>query len=393
MNANVQWTPLWLMRLLAQRERLPGGYADRFARASDVDYLHALYLGLLGRLPSVEEARPHLQALASGDLSRRQLALRFRRCPEYRTRLAGRVQGLWESVRRWPRPRAPLASLKVRAAYRLVLRRPVDKGALLHWRSCLGAEPGAVTRLIHALTHSEEYQSLIDAHPQPELLLIDSLHAERCRLVRRLPPASTIVDLGGSCPSDPRGTLVRMGYPHRFQKLIVVDLPPGKSFEQRAAKEMFDVVQTHLGPVHYVYRNMSELADIGLAPDSVDLFWMGQSVEHIEEAAFDPILKTILCCLKPGGSLCLDTPNRRVTELQFPSHLIHPDHKIEYRVTQMISKLEKAGFHVDETLGLGLASDCLRDGRYEPAVVLREASLNSRPDDSYIFYVRASKVF
>jgi len=36
-------------------------------------------------------------------------------------------------------------------------------------------------------------------------------------------------------------------------------------------------------------------------------------------------------CSEPGGFFCLDTPNRRLTEIQAgPGRMLHPEHKKEY---------------------------------------------------------------
>jgi predicted SAM-dependent methyltransferase len=136
---------------------------------------------------------------------------------------------------------------------------------------------------------------------------------------------------------------------------------------------------------------MTGIGEIGLQDESVDLFWMGQSVEHIAEKDFDRVLGSIHRYLKPAGYFCFDTPNRRITALQAPASFIHPDHKIEYMYEQLLEKMEKAGFAVIQALGIGLADECLRQGKFLPGSVIESVELNDDPASSYIFYFKTRK--
>ena len=64
--------------------------------------------------------------------------------------------------------------------------------------------------------------------------------------------------------------------------------------------------------------------------------------------------------LVPGGWFCLDTPNRRVTELQLgPDVLSNPDHKLEYTARTALGLLRDAGFDIVARYGLSLADESL----------------------------------
>jgi SAM-dependent methyltransferase len=276
------------------------------------------------------------------------------------------------------------AEVAARMAYRLILQRRIDPGALEQWRRKLVEQPSRLTALVNALVLSEEYRQL--ARGESDAVVLNYLHHERCRLVRNLPPADVIVDLGGVEPNDPRGCLLVMGYPHRFSRLTIVDVPPNQSLEQQRADGRFDAVQTAQGLVRYVYAPMQELARVALDANSVDLVWMGQSIEHISEGDLEGLLPEIHRVLKPGAWFCFDTPNRRVTRAQIPHGYIHPDHRVEYEVHALREKVERAGFDVVRISGIGLARTAAGGGRFDTKELVDDMPLNDDPERSYVMY-------
>ena len=287
--------------------------------------------------------------------------------------------------------RFPGSDVLARESYRLVLRRAIDRGALIRWRRELGRSRGRLVPLVNSLFLSPEYVDMVGRSPLAIEVMNNHLHIERCRLVRSLPPARVIVDLGGAAPGDPRGALMVMGLRHPFESLTIVDVPPGASLEQSRTAQSFERVETDLGPVSYVYRDMKDAGELQLEAGSVDLVWMGESVEHISEAEFDGILPWIQRSLRPGGLLCIDTPNRAVTRLQSPDRLIHPDHKLEYEASQLRAKLEGAGLTVELEAGIGRADEGLRAGRFDPGEVIWKSPLNPHASESYLLVFVASK--
>jgi SAM-dependent methyltransferase len=281
------------------------------------------------------------------------------------------------------------AEVTSRLAYRIILRRPIQPAERASWKARLVEGRGNLVPLVNGLFTSEEYHELLKNNPGP--LMLQTLHAERCRLVQSLPKASRILDLGGSAGQRPEGALIVMGYPHGFEELVIVDVPPNQSLEQRSATQMFDVVETPNGRVRYIYRHMKELGAAGLPDGSFDLVWMGQSVEHIEESEFDQLLPTVYKLLRPGGQFCLDTPNRRLTRLQAPYGFIHPDHKIEYEAEALRTKLTKSGFEIMAAQGIGLMEQSLREGRFIPREMIDKIAVNSRPEESYVLYFAARR--
>jgi SAM-dependent methyltransferase len=283
------------------------------------------------------------------------------------------------------------ADTVARFAYRLILRRPIDPGALDNWRRQLSADRGRVVPLVNTLFVSPEYHDMLAAPALAHDVMSNYLHFERCRLVHALPPAGVIVDLGGACPGEPRGALLVMGYRHRFERLTIVDVPPGESLEQRNTTERFDTVDTDHGPVRYAYHHMKDAASLDVEPGSVDMVFMGESIEHIAEGEFDAILPWIVRSLRPGGRLCIDTPNRRVTRLHAPDSFIHPDHKIEYEAPALRRKLEDGGLQVTLEAGIGRADESLAAGRFDAGEIIWKSPLNPHASESYLLVFEATK--
>ena len=71
------------------------------------------------------------------------------------------------------------------------------------------------------------------------------IHNARVKLVAtQLPQADVIVDLGGAA-----APIYEMGYPYKFKKLIVVDLPPDDRHEMYRGLELKDR-DTPQGPIY-----------------------------------------------------------------------------------------------------------------------------------------------
>jgi predicted SAM-dependent methyltransferase len=212
------------------------------------------------------------------------------------------------------------------------------------------------------------------------------IHAARLKMVKRLlPPGEVILDLGGAA-----APLYRLGYPYPFKKLFVIDLPEDlrhESFRDVSLERTSDG-----GEIILRYADMTDLSTFG--DETVDLVWSGQSIEHVNQIQGVRMCTEAYRILKPGGSFCLDTPNRLITELHTRSvggGLIHPDHKIEYTPGQLREMLTAAGFNVVSEFGIcEMPLTTLRgEFTYEDFVVGGPISLN--PDRSYIQYFHCRK--
>ena len=265
----------------------------------------------------------------------------------------------------------------VRSAYQIVLGRDADAQGLSHWARRL--EDGTLTTdgVVDAMLASAEFAAL--GRPRDH---IGSLHRSRIAWVRSLPPARRILDLGGASQGNPAGALVDIGWPYPFDQLVIVDLPADDRHELFARGPRPTHVDSPLGPVEYRYHSMADLGQYD--DDAFDMVFSGQSIEHVYESDADLLLKGALRILRPGGLLCLDTPNGTVCRLHTGEALIHPDHKIEYTHEQLSEKLCRAGFDIVEAKGLHLLASSVRAGVFSEDEFLRNSGVFGAPAECYI---------
>lgn len=189
--------------------------------------------------------------------------------------------------------------------YEAILGREIDSGARIALASQnVGDTDFGFSLAMQLLCSSEFMDKLLDHVIDAHLFLM-----HRCRqvMVRRLlPPAASIIDLGGI-----NAPLFRMGYSHPFERMVIVDLPP----EDRHAtyRDIRFEASAGAGEASIYYCDMTSLEPF---PDSsFDLVWSGQSIEHVEPHAASRMCREALRILRPGGHFCLDTPNRGITAI------------------------------------------------------------------------------
>ena len=222
--------------------------------------------------------------------------------------------------------------------------------------------------------------------------MIESLHQVRCQLVRSLPAADHVLDLGGAATASIQGALLVMGYPHRVRSLTIVDLPPAERLnkyeygESEVTKEWID---TEMGPVRYLHTSMTDLSII--ETNSLDLVFAGQSIEHVSEAQGLQVMREVFRVLRPGGSFCLDTPNRAVTRIQSPHKLLHPEYQIEYRVEDLTNALQRVGFEIKAVKGIAPMPHTVQSGVFSEQELLDNAHMSDQAEICYFFYVYCTK--
>ena len=273
------------------------------------------------------------------------------------------------------------------------------------YRACLDREPDAIgwnyfirglsnrtmcwDDVLRAVLNSEEFplKQRLRESVGPAL---QSLHESRMMLVQQhLPPADRVVDLGGASDQDPEGALFAMGYPHLPRELLIIDLPPQDRFT-RPKTEVSQVVQAARGTrIEYCFRSMSDL--VFLSASSTDLVFSAQSIEHVAEQEADEICTQVFRILKPGGHFCLDTPNARLTRLQSPTQLIHPEHKKEYYVSELRKKLTERCFQIIKELGINPMPHSIATQRFDYGEMIQNKCLSDDAESGYCFYIDAVK--
>jgi hypothetical protein len=265
----------------------------------------------------------------------------------------------------------------VRSAFQIMLRRDPEPEGLTNYVTVLQEHELSPDGVLDEILTSMELRNDV-----PYRHILRSLHQSRCDFVRMLPRAARILDLGGADQAFDAGALVTMGYPYPFELLTIVDLPGAQRHELYGRMASSATVESRLGPVQYRYHSMADLAPY---PDaSFDLVFSGQTIEHITEGEAEKMLTEVRRVLVPGGWFCLDTPNRRVTELQLGADVLsNPDHKIEYTHEHLSRLLRDRGFEILGAYGLSLADASLARGEFDEAEVARKHGVYAEVSDCY----------
>jgi SAM-dependent methyltransferase len=271
----------------------------------------------------------------------------------------------------------------VRMAFNVVLDREPDAAGGAEYTSRLARGELSRHGVAQALAHSEEFRRQV---PIDDVLL--SMHVSRCAFVAGLPRAARILDLGGTHQGMADGAFVHLGYPYRFERLVVVDLPVHERHEIYQRGSRGATVRSELGPVEFAFHSMVDLSPY--ADGSFDLVYSGQSIEHVTEADGDTVLREVFRVLTPGGWLCLDTPNGPVWRLRSPE-LMNDDHKVEYGAKELRGKVESCGFEVVEAKGLNLMQEGVAAGLFDEREASAHPGVFAAMEDCLLLAVVARK--
>ena len=202
----------------------------------------------------------------------------------------------------------------------------------------------------------------------------DFLHELRSRELEKLPTGARTVLHGGSAGSwyfewfDER-------YPTQVEKHIGV--------------EAFSPAPDPLPPkVEWLARTLGDLSPV--EDSSVDLVFAGEVVEHLWPEDVAGFLVEAHRVLRPGGTIALDSPNRRVTE---KLGWDHPEHTVEFTVDEARELLGLAGFDDVKIRGVWICFDAERNkvlpfddlGEVEGwSSERRAAEAEGKPEDSFV---------
>jgi ubiquinone/menaquinone biosynthesis C-methylase UbiE len=206
----------------------------------------------------------------------------------------------------------------------------------------------------------------------------------------RIPSAQDILDLGGSCTYDKDGALIAMGYPHKCRKITIIDFPP----DERVASSHSTLAEDkHIAKngaqVEFVYDSFVNLAPY--KDQSYDMIFAGQVIEHVTIEEAEHIFRECHRILKPGGKICLDTPNRIITRF-ITSDFIHPEHKIEYEPAHLERIANSAGFRTIEKGSISPMPLSYAKKKFIPLEINNIAIRDANPENGFSFYLTLEKV-
>jgi 2-polyprenyl-3-methyl-5-hydroxy-6-metoxy-1,4-benzoquinol methylase len=208
------------------------------------------------------------------------------------------------------------------------------------------------------------------------------LHEQvRSAELRRLPPGAKTVLSGGAAGS---------WYFDWFNACYPT------SVERHIAVEAFESEPDDLpSEVEWLSRTLGDLEPV--ANEEVDLVFGGEVLEHLWPEDVVGFLLEAQRVLRVGGTIALDSPNRRVTTAV---DWLHPQHTVEFTVDEAVELLDAAGF-VDVQIRGGWLTYDAESHRFLPLELVEETGswpwrrrleeAGGRPDDSFIWWATGEK--
>lgn len=173
----------------------------------------------------------------------------------------------------------------------------------------------------------------------------------------------------------------------------------------------FDWVEKHYGPVaiHYgielfspkpaglprnvvwFQNSVSDMKDVPTG--SVDILFSGQNIEHLYFSDIVGFFKEASRVVKAGGHICIDSPNRLVTQ---EVGYTQPQHVLEFSQDDVVRLLEAAGFKITAIDGIwsskfnGRTVSDITEVTSDHASRIRDGG--SDPENAFIWWAVAQKV-
>jgi hypothetical protein len=202
------------------------------------------------------------------------------------------------------------------------------------------------------------------------------IHEERGKLLRELPRGADVFCSAGCAGRwyfdwvEEQYGPVKLHYGVELYSPRPDDLPPNVRWIQNSVADMKDVPNA-----------------------AVDLLFSGQNIEHLYREDLVGFLREASRVVKDGGYICLDSPNRLITE---EAGYTHPQHTLEFSVEEALTFIEAAGFVAETVRGIWSCTNGLR--RYEDLTSLIDDVERRRqdgiddPNASFIWWIVARKV-
>ena len=203
----------------------------------------------------------------------------------------------------------------------------------------------------------------------------EMIHAERGKLLRELPKGARTI-----CSAGCAG-----GW---YFDWIADEYGP---VERHIGVELYSPRPDNLpANVQWIQNSVANMTDV--ASGSVDLLISGQNIEHLYYDDLIGFLRESNRVVGADGYLCIDSPNRAVTqELSY----VQPQHILELSVPDAIDLVEAAGFTVKDVFGIWNCADGLK--RHADVLSLtgdveqRRMSARDNPSTSFIWWLVAQK--
>src|SRR5690242_8389957 len=189
----------------------------------------------------------------------------------------------------------------VRMAYLVLLRREIDSIGAESWHDVIVAGRFDQQQVIDTILASDEYQSRFGID------LAGIQHRARQAWIHTVWKYDRILDIGGSSPTSPEGALIELGYPHRPDRLDILDRPPEQQYWGKPRYDQSVSSRFNWGEVNYFHGSGERIADIPALQDrTFDCVFLGQAIEHIWPEQLGGMLAWIRNHLAEGGMLIFD---------------------------------------------------------------------------------------
>jgi Methyltransferase domain len=203
----------------------------------------------------------------------------------------------------------------------------------------------------------------------------EMIHEERSKLLRLLPKGAETF-----CSAGCAGTWYFNWIEENYGK---VDLHYGV--------ELYSPEPSDLpANVKWIVNSSSDMNAVPTA--STDILFSGQNIEHLYYKDIAGFFTESNRVLKHDGIICIDSPNRSVTQ---SLGYVQPQHTLELSVEDAVGMLEAAGFEILNVYGIWRCHDgnafFPNVGDEAGDVELRISSAKDSPSDSFIWWVVAQK--